>query len=87
MPTAGSSEPPVCSGVTGDLAVTADRTISSERNLMNRGAVLCRSAVSRYRLLLPVLALVLIPILVAGCGPNKSTNNPKPSQSTSQVGY
>jgi hypothetical protein len=51
------------------------------------GAVLGRSAVSRYRLLLLVLALALIAGLVAGCGPNKSTDKPKPSQSTSQVGY
>jgi hypothetical protein len=54
---------------------------------MNRGAVLCRSAVSRYRLLLFVLALALITSLVAGCNPNTSSNNPKPSQSSSQPGY
>jgi hypothetical protein len=82
-----SSEPPVCSPATGDLAVTADRTISAERETMNRGAVLCRSAVSRYRLLLLVLALALITSLVAGCNPNTSSNSPKPSQSSSQPGY
>jgi hypothetical protein len=77
----------VCSGVTGNLAVIADRTIFSERKMVNRGAVLCRPAVSRYRLLLLVLVLALITSLAAGCGPSKSSNNPKPSQSTSQVGY
>ena len=55
---------------------------------MNRGAVLCRPTVSRYRLLLLVLALALITSLVAGCGPGNSSNTPKSSQSsTSQDGY
>lgn len=54
---------------------------------MNRGAALRRPAVARYRLLLLVLALALITSLVAGCRPNNSSDNPKPSQSTSQDGY
>jgi hypothetical protein len=54
---------------------------------MIRGAVLGKPAAARYRLLLLVLVLALITGLVAGCGPNKSTDNPKPSQSTSQEGY
>lgn len=67
--------------------VIADRTISAERKTMNRGVVLCRSVVSRYRLLLLVLALALITSLVAGCGPNNSGNNSKPSQSQPANGY
>lgn len=52
---------------------------------MTRGVALCRTAVSRYRLLLLVLALALMTALVAGCGPSQSNQAPKPS--SSNVGY
>ena len=52
---------------------------------MTTGVALCRVAVSRYRLLLLVLALALVTALVAGCGPAQSTQAPKPTSSS--VGY